>query len=263
MSLQLDHVVINTRFEMDAAAKLFEGLGFQLTPRGLHPTLGSINHLMIFGRAYLELIGLPRGAEKVRQELIDSPVGLNGLVFASKDAAATRREVVSNGFDAQPVQNFARPLVIDGTEHEARFSAVRLALDSFAAGRVYFCQHHTPELIWRHDWKDHANGVTEIVELTVTSADPDSTRASYGKLGGIGGDFALTVVDAAELTNRFGELARFGSERAEQFSAVTLRSRDPQIAAGRAASLGLPYSATKGRVIVGLPAFASLVEFIA
>ena len=86
MTLQLDHVVINTRYETDLAAELFAGLGFQLTPRGFHPTLGSINHLMVFEHAYLELIGLPPGGDKVRQELIDSPVGLNGLVFASGDA---------------------------------------------------------------------------------------------------------------------------------------------------------------------------------
>ncbi|MFH0302026.1 VOC family protein [Bradyrhizobium sp. 31Argb] len=123
MSIQLDHVVINTQFETDTAAQLFEGLGFQLTPRGFHPTLGSVNHLMVFEHAYLELIGLPRGGDHVRQELIDSPIGLNGLVFASEDAAATRDAVVRAGFDAQPVQNFARPLTIDGREYEARGTA--------------------------------------------------------------------------------------------------------------------------------------------
>jgi hypothetical protein len=263
MSNALDHVVINTRFEMDEAARLMEGLGFQLTPRGFHPTLGSINHLMVFKRDYLELIGLPRDGKIIRQELIDSPIGLNGLVFASTDAARTREDVVSHGFEAQPVQHFARPLMIDGTGHEARFSAVRLALDSFAAGRLYFCQHHTPELIWRPEWMDHPNGVTDIVELTIASADPAATRTDYERLGRIGGDFALTVVDADALRERFGELAPFALARPEQFAAVTLRSRDPQFAADRAAALGLPHHEAGGRVVVALPALASLIEFIA
>jgi hypothetical protein len=263
MSIALDHVVINTRFEMDEAARLIEGLGFQLTPRGFHPTLGSINHLMVFKRDYLELIGLPRDAKIIRQELIDSPIGLNGLVFASQDADGTRADVVSHGFDAQPVQHFARPLMIDGAEHEARFSAVRLALDSFAAGRLYFCQHHTPELIWRPEWMAHPNGVTDILELVITSADPAATRADYERLGHIGGDFALTIIDAAALRDRFGDLAQYALERPEQFAAVTLRSSDPQLAAERASALGLPHQATKGRVVVALPAFASLIEFVA
>lgn len=262
MTLQLDHVVINTRYETDLAAELFAGLGFQLTPRGYHPTLGSINHLMVFEHAYLELIGLPPGGDKVRQELIDSPVGLNGLVFASTDAETTRNHVVGAGFDAQPVQHFARPLQIDGVDHEARFSAVRLALDSFDAGRVYYCQHHTPELIWRRDWQTHANGVSEIVELTIASADPAATAARYDRLGKIDHGFALSVADVATLTQRFGELAGVGAERPERFAAVTLRSRDPQLVAERAATLGLPHHSTRDRVVVALPAFGSLIEVI-
>lgn len=263
MTLQLDHVVINTRYDTDLAADLFAGLGFQLTPRGFHPTLGSINHLMVFEHAYLELIGLPPGGDKVRQELIDSPVGLNGLVFASQDAEATRNNVVSAGFDAQPVQHFARPLQIDEVDHEARFSAVRLALDSFAAGRVYFCQHHTPELIWRKEWLEHANGVTEIVELTIASADPAATAADYDRLGKIGNGFTLSVADAATFTRRFGDLATIGAERLERFAAVTLRSRDPQLVAERAAALSLPHHSTHDRVVVALPTFGSLIEVIA
>ena len=263
MAHQLDHVVFNTRFETDDAAHLFEGLGFQLTPRGFHPTLGSINHLMVFEHDYLELIGLPPGGAIVRQELIDSPTGINGLVFASKDATATREDAVDRGFDAQPVQNFSRPLVIDGAEHEASFSAVRLALDSFAAGRVYFCQHRTPELIWRREWMAHPNGATAITELTIASGDPVATCEHYARLGDIAGDFKLTVVDAAALADRFGELAEIGADRPERFAAVTVRSRDPQIAAQRAAALGLPHSAAAGRVVVALPALDSLIEFIA
>lgn len=262
MSLQLDHVVINTRYETDLAAELFAGLGFQLTPRGFHPTLGSINHLMVFEHAYLELIGLPPGGDKVRQELIDSPLGLNGLVFASQDAEATRHSVVSAGFDAHPVQHFARPLDIDGQQYEARFSAVRLALDSFDAGRVYYCQHHTPELIWRRDWFAHANGVTGIVELTIASADPGTTAARYNRLGDIENGFALSVVDAAGLQRRFGELALIGAERPERFAAVTLRSREPSLVAERAQALGLPHQSTGNRVVVALPAFGSLIEVI-
>ncbi len=62
---QLDHTVINVRFDMDRAEGLFRNLGFFLTERGYH-SLGSINHLMMFGTDYLELIGLPAGMENPR-----------------------------------------------------------------------------------------------------------------------------------------------------------------------------------------------------
>ena len=55
---RLDHTVINVKIDMDAASALFGELGFTLTPRGYH-SHGSMNHLMMFGTDYLELIGIP------------------------------------------------------------------------------------------------------------------------------------------------------------------------------------------------------------
>ena len=86
--MQLDHVVINVRADMDAAAIEFGNLGFTITPRGFH-TLGSINHLMIFETDYLELIGIPEGGETKRADLLAAPLGINGLVFKSEDVEAT------------------------------------------------------------------------------------------------------------------------------------------------------------------------------
>ena len=84
----LDHVVINTRRSMDAAAAAFADLGFTLTPRGEH-TLGSINHLMVFDDNYLELLGLPVAGPARRPELLEAPLGLDGVVFKTDDAEAS------------------------------------------------------------------------------------------------------------------------------------------------------------------------------
>src|SRR5438876_3128607 len=83
----LDHVVINARDDMDAAAAIYRRLGFRLTPRGFH-SLGSTNHLAMFATDYLELIAVPRGATSGRLDLLDWPAGLNGLVFGTEDSAA-------------------------------------------------------------------------------------------------------------------------------------------------------------------------------
>ena len=96
----LDHVVINTLKSMDAAADLFAALGFTLTPRG-HHSLGSINHLMMTPGAYLELVGVPDTGRQ-RQEVLDSPFGLNGLVLRTFDADATRDRLAASGFDCSP-----------------------------------------------------------------------------------------------------------------------------------------------------------------
>ncbi|KAF1042833.1 MAG: hypothetical protein GAK35_02520 [Herbaspirillum frisingense] len=153
----LDHLVINTHHDIDAAQALLAGLGFIVTPRGYH-TLGSVNHLVVLPGAYLELIGQPRDSDKVRREILDSPVGIDGLVYAVADAQACHDAWSALGVQAQPVQHFSRPVDIGGEERDARFSTVRLLPGQFAAGRVYACHHLTPELVWRPEWMGHPNG---------------------------------------------------------------------------------------------------------
>ena len=74
---RLDHTVINVKGDMDVAEALFDKLGFTLTPRGYH-SHGSINHLMMFGTDYLELIGIPEGKEIERKDLRTLPLGSTG-----------------------------------------------------------------------------------------------------------------------------------------------------------------------------------------
>lgn len=261
MSAALDHLVINTRFDTDAAAALFTALGFTLTPRG-HHSLGSINHLMMFADGYLELIGLPLGTDRLRQEVLDSPQGIDGLVLASADPKATHAELVRQGFLVQPVQHFSRPVEIDGANEEARFGTVRLVPGQFAAGRVYFCHHETPELVWRPEWLGHANGATAVSGLTIVSENPQQTREQYARLGVFDERFQLDVIDVATLDQRFGDLAQGFTPRFERFAAITLRGADLKDLAQRAAHLGLAHRAESSRVTVAIAAFDTLLEFI-
>jgi len=265
MSATLDHLVVNTRFATDDAAATFAALGFTLTPRG-HHSLGSINHLIVFAEAYLELIGLPLGTDKLRQEILDSPVGIDGLVLGSDDPELTHGKLTQQGFAVQPVQRFSRPLLIDGVEQQARFATVRLEPGQLAAGRVYFCQHLTPQFVWRPEWISHDNGVTALTRLTIVSATPEQARRDYARLGRFAGDFSLDIVTQAQLIARFGNLANHGEvhaqARAERFAAITLRGADPALIAARAAALGLPHIAKSDRVMVSLPQFAALLEFV-
>lgn len=173
----LDHVVINTLKSMDAAADLFAALGFTLTPRGYH-SLGSINHLMMTPGAYLELVGVPDTGRQ-RQEVLDSPFGLNGLVLRTFDADATRDRLAASGFTPAGPVAFSRPVEVDGVEHDARFRTVRFPPETFPAGRVYFCEHLTPELVWRPEWMAHPNGFLAIDSFTVSSPEPEEEARRF------------------------------------------------------------------------------------
>ncbi|EJN06630.1 VOC family protein [Herbaspirillum sp. YR522] len=258
----LDHLVINTHYDIDAAQAQLEALGFIVTPRGYH-TLGSVNHLVVLAGGYLELIGQPRQGKIVRQEILDSPLGIDGLVYAVDDAQHCHDAWRAQGLQAQPVQFFSRPVDIDGQAQDASFSTVRLVPGQFAAGRVYACHHLTPELVWRPEWMGHPNGVQGIASLLVVSADPGQAAASYARLGQLGAGFALEFTDPAGLAERFGELARHAPTRPEFFGAIGFVGADLKAIAENARQLGLPLLQEPQRVVLALPQFQSLLEFSA
>jgi len=121
----LDHVVVNVRDQLDEGQRTYRRLGFNLTPRGYH-TLGSMNHLAIFGTEYLELIAAPAD-EPRRAEILDAPSGLNGLVFGTEDSASVYEALSGAGVPIEPPNEFSRPVELpDGKHRDAVFRTVRL-----------------------------------------------------------------------------------------------------------------------------------------
>lgn len=178
-----DHLVINARKRLDAAEACYRELGFQLTPRGYH-TLGSINHCAVFGTDYLELVGIGTHAKEMRGELNRFPEGLNGIVFAIEDAAALYAALAEAGAPVQPPQDFSRPVQLADGSHEARFRTVQVKAEAAPYGRVYFCQHFTPELVWRDEWRSHANGASGFARAVLLATNPDETALLYRQLFG-------------------------------------------------------------------------------
>ena len=256
----LDHLVINTHYDIDAAQALLSGLGFTITPRGYH-TLGSVNHLVVLAGGYLELIGQPRDSDKVRQEILDSPVGIDGLVYAVEDVQACHDHWIAMGLKAQPVQHFSRPVEIDGKEIDACFSTVRLLPGEFAAGRVYACKHLTPELVWRPEWMAHPNGVRGIAGMLVVDEEPVQAAASYDRVGRWGPDFSLEFMNAGSLPLRFGKLAGYVPQRDAFFAAIRFYGGDRRFISDCARALELPMQEDADRLVLALPAFGVLLEF--
>ncbi len=180
----VDHAVINVAGKLDETQALFGHLGFQLTSRG-HHSLGSSNHLAIFGENYFELLGYEAANADKRQDLWGAPLGLTGLVWKTTDADAVYRHLQDVGLAGDAPASFFRPVTLrDGSSPEARFRTVRLAADRVDNGRSFFCQHDTPELVWRQEWQTHPNGVTNIVGFAIACADPLAVASVYGTLFG-------------------------------------------------------------------------------
>ena len=274
MTFPLDHVVINTLFDMDRAAALMSQLGFTLTPRGYH-SLGSINHLMMFEQDYLELIGLPLGTDKLRKDVLESPRGLNGLVFKVSDADASRQTLSDSGLAMLEPQSFSRPVTIDGVEHLARFRTVRAAPEMFEAGRVYYCQHYTPELVWHRPWMSHPNGVRGLREIVIVTENAEVELSRYAKaaqssperqgddwLIALSGGFRLTVMSPGRYRARYGEFAVESDGRSGFFGAIVLDAPDLARLGSLASSIpDVRVAAKQGTLHVQVPFLNTLLEF--
>lgn len=179
----LDHVIVNVVDGLDAAVEAYLRLGFTLTPRGRH-SLGSCNHLAMFGDTYLELFGYEPGEGVSVPDVCTDPVGLTGLAFKGSDAAAIHGVMVSAGLDAAEPLHFSRPVDTDDGPKPARFSIVSVPPGHIRNGRAFFCCHHTPELVWMPGWQGHANGARDITGFFIASADPERTIAPYRAIFG-------------------------------------------------------------------------------
>lgn len=240
----LDHVVIDVRHRMDEAAQRFSELGFHLTPRG-HHTLGSSNHLMMFGTDYLELLGFGTGGN-ARVEIQAFPVGLNGLVFKTDDADTVYDHASGAGLPIRPVQAFSRPVTLAGETRDARFRTARLDPNKIAMGRVYFCEHQTPDLVWRPEWQSHPNGARAITRVVIATADPNRSAALFralfgpdavaGRDGGCvlkAGSAQVELRTPAAIEAEFGDTAAAASDRREYIAAVVLETPSLAVSADR------------------------------
>ena len=227
----LDHIVIDVRDRIDEAARRFGELGFQLTPRG-HHTLGSSNQLAMFASDYLELLGFGTGGA-TRAEIERFPIGLNGLVFKADDAERIYRDALAAGLPVQPVQSFSRPVTLAGETRDARFRTTRLDAKQVPLGRVYFCEHLTPDLVWRPEWQNHANGARAIARVVVATPDPQQTAALFQALFGsapaaapgdrlviAAGAARIELAPPAALAEEFSEAAADPAGRREYLAAA-------------------------------------------
>ena len=104
-----------------------------------------------------------------------------------------------------------------------------------AMGRVYFCEHLTPELVWRPEWQRHANGAQSIARVVVATGEPRRTASLFSTLFGpdsvaeadgkcvIGaGSARVELAPPAAIAAEFGDAAD-PAGRPEYIAAVALK----------------------------------------
>jgi hypothetical protein len=272
----LDHVVVNVRDQLDTALQTYQRLGFTMTPRGYH-TLGSMNHLAIFGTDYLELIAA-QPDETRRPEILASAFGLNGLVFGTEDSASAYAALHEAGVPVQPPVQFSRPVELGGSTRDATFRTIHLTPGTVPAGRVYFCHHFTRDLVWRDEWRHHANGAVAVARAVIAASDPASLGTLFAKMFGEGavrhtGDsYSLAiglsrfdVITPAALAKEFGDATPAADGREQYMAALTIRTRslDAAAAALQTGNIGGTKRTTERVIVPPTETFGVTLEFVA
>jgi hypothetical protein len=191
----LDHVGLFVPNIEDAAAA-FARLGFRLTPfspqrHRLAPggplvPAGTANRLALLAEGYIEIL-TPIADTPVARQLqaaMQRYAGLHLIAFGSGDAGESHAGLAAQGFAPQPIIDLERTVRAATGDATARFSVVRVPPGTMAEGRVQYCQHHTPELVWQERWLRQPNRVRALTGLVLCVEDPAAAAARYGRFVG-------------------------------------------------------------------------------
>lgn len=182
---RLDHLVLAVR-DLDAAAKCYERLGFQVGARNRHPW-GTENRLIQFDRCFIELITVaspadipPHGEKRFSfgafvRDYLEEREGIAMLVLASDNALADARRFEKMGIGAVEPFFFERTgRRPDGTTALVAFTLAFAVNNQAPRAGFFVCQHHFPENFWDPSFQRHSNAIRSIMSVEMTAPDPSA-----------------------------------------------------------------------------------------
>lgn len=189
----LDHVAVFVP-DIDAGAAMMEKLGFTVTPLSYQrqpaeaggPPIpaGTANRMAMLPLGYVEML-TPVSNTALAQQLrqaIDRYVGLHLVALGTSDAEAAHAVLRRMGFDPIPLVDLQRTLKTEnGDEATARFSVARVPPGTMPEGRIQYCRHHTPDLVWQGRWLRHANRSQSLTDVLICVADPAEAGERFAR----------------------------------------------------------------------------------
>ena len=182
----IDHLVVAVR-DLDKARDAYQRMGFTITPRGRHTELKSINHTIMFGADdYVELLAVeePHPVTAHYTDFLKAREGIPAVALKTDDARAAQRLLAEAGYPVSEAVDFGRPVALPEGTRDARFTITALDVAKDFGGRVFLCQHHTRDVVWRPEYVQHDNTATGLAALVVAADDPDAVAADYARLFG-------------------------------------------------------------------------------
>lgn len=182
-ALYLDHLAHFVP-DLDAAAAVCQKLGFVVTPLSVHQVAGkpagTSNRCVMLEEGYLELLAPTMdtaNAQRVRERMKQF-VGVHLACFGTSDAAAEYVRLAAHGFEPDPLVGLERTIE---TGAQLRFRVIYVPPEKMAEGRVQYCEHLTPQHVWRDDFVNPFR----LSAVYVVAHDPAQTAARWARFAGL------------------------------------------------------------------------------
>src|SRR5918996_2973889 len=170
--------------DLDAAAAVWEKLGFAVTPASVHQVsgkpAGTSNRCVMLDEGYLELLAPTSNtpnAKRVRDRM-KRFVGVHLACFGTPDAQAEHARLAAHGFEPEAVVNLERNIE---TGDSVRFRVVYVPPAKMPEGRVQYCEHLTPRQVWREGFVNPL----ALRAVYVVADDPVAVATPWARFGGL------------------------------------------------------------------------------
>jgi hypothetical protein len=191
----IDHLVVAVD-DLTSARQRYSKLGFSTTPQGRHPW-GTANHLVQFSRNFIELVGVVDRHALVAMSdehfsfsaqldgFLRKREGLAMLVLTTEDARADADEWREKGLRVFAPHHWSRKAILpDGSESTVAFTLTFVTDPSMPEIAFFCCQQHNPEIFWKPQYQNHANGAGAVCAVTLVDPQPARHRAFFSRLLG-------------------------------------------------------------------------------
>ena len=170
--------------DLDAAAAVWEKLGFAVTPVSVHQVsrkpAGTSNRCVMFEEGYIEILAPTSDTPNARRvrERMQRFVGLHLACFGTPAAEAEHARLAAQGFEPEPVVHLERRIE---TGDPVGFKVVYVPPPKMPEGRVQYCEHLTPRTVWRERFVNPLR----LRAVYVVADDPEEVAVRWSRFGGL------------------------------------------------------------------------------
>jgi len=181
--LFLDHVG-HLVPDLESAGKVLADLGFFATPVSYHqPAQGTANRTVMLEEGYLEILTAVNdapNAQRVRGWMKRYD-GVHLVAFGTPAAEEDRVRLAAHGFNPDPLVELRRQT----DAGEVGFRVVYVPPEAMPECRAQYCQHLTPDLVWRDFPARHDNGALGLSAVYIVADEPAAVAARWAEFSGL------------------------------------------------------------------------------